>query len=50
MNKTERIKFLEEQLFEAKRALFTATSIKRVKFIQNKIRYLNEKLRELTEG
>jgi len=37
-------RFFEEQLFEAKQALFAATTIKQAKFLQNKIKYLNQKV------
>jgi hypothetical protein len=37
--------FIEEQLFEAKQALFTETNVKRIKFLQSKINYLKQKLR-----
>jgi len=50
MNHRERIqqsRFFEEQLFEAKNALFAATSVKQIKFLQNKINYLKEKVKEL---
>ena len=36
----------EEQLFEAKQALFHAKSVKQIKFLQNKINYLKQKVRE----
>lgn len=50
MNHRERIeqaRFFEEQLFEAKNALFAATKVKQIKFLQNKIKYLKEKVKEL---
>lgn len=37
---------LMEQLFEAKEALFSSRSIKEVKFWQQKINYLRQKLKE----
>ena len=36
--------FYEQQLFEAKNALFSATSVREVKFLQNKIRYLEQRM------
>lgn len=50
MNSRERIeqtRFFEEQLYEAKNALFAATTVKQVKFLQNKIKYLKEKVKEM---
>jgi len=44
---TEQIRFIEEQLFEAKQALFSETSVRRIKFLQNKIGYLKKMQREL---
>ncbi len=38
--------FFEEQLYETKQALFAATSVKQVKFLQNKIKYLRQKMQE----
>jgi len=38
-------RFFEEQLFEAKQALFSATTIRQVKFLQERIKYLNEKVK-----
>ena len=42
--------FLEEQLYEAKQALFAATSIKHIKFLQSKIKYLIAKVEEQNGG
>lgn len=36
----------EQQLHEAQNALFVAQSIKQVKFLQAKIKYLKEKMKE----
>jgi hypothetical protein len=44
------VKFFEEQLFETKQALFAATTIKEAKFLQSKIKYLDQKMRELQRG
>jgi hypothetical protein len=38
--------FFEEQLFEAKQALFSATTVREIKFLQSKIKYLRERVRE----
>jgi hypothetical protein len=43
----EDLKFWEEQLYEAKQALFAARTIKQVKFLQNKIKFLSEKVKEI---
>jgi hypothetical protein len=43
----EQVRFIEEQLFEARHALFAETSVKRIKFLQNKIGYLNKMHKEL---
>jgi hypothetical protein len=38
--------FFEEQLYETQQALFAATSVKQVKFLQSKIKYLKQKVKE----
>jgi hypothetical protein len=38
--------FIEEELFRTQRALFDAKSVKEIKFLQNKINYLTEKIRK----
>jgi hypothetical protein len=43
----EQARFFEEQLFEARNALFVANSVKRIKFLQNRIRFLQGKLTEI---
>jgi hypothetical protein len=43
----EQIRLIEEQLFEAKKALFNETSVKRIKFLQSKIDYLKKMQKEL---
>lgn len=45
--KSERARFFEEQLFDARHALFAANTVKRIKFLQNKIKYLKTKVKEL---
>ena len=47
MRKEEELKFFEEQLYEAKQALFAARTIRQARFLQNRIKYLTEKLREI---
>lgn len=42
----EELKFYEEQLYEAKRALFEARTIKQAKFLQNRIKFLTEMVKE----
>jgi hypothetical protein len=46
-NGIEQERFIEEQLFDAKQALFAATTVREVKFIQNKIEYLREQAKKL---
>jgi hypothetical protein len=41
---------LEEELFEAKQALFMARSVKELKFLQSKIDYLTRRLREVNSA
>ena len=41
-----RQQFFEEQLFEAKQALFAARSVREMKFIQEKIAYLKKRMKE----
>jgi len=50
MNHQDRIvqtRFFEEQLFETKQALFSATTVREARFLQNKIKYLKERVKEL---
>ncbi|MEM5879120.1 MAG: hypothetical protein QXU74_01340 [Candidatus Aenigmatarchaeota archaeon] len=42
----EELKFFEEQLYEAKQALFAARTIKQARFLQNRIKYLTEMVKE----
>ncbi len=42
--------FFEEQLFETKQQLFQATSIKQAKFLQQKIKYLSDRVKENGKG
>jgi hypothetical protein len=39
--------FFQEQLFEAKSALFAASTLKQVRFLQNKIKYLEQKVNDV---
>lgn len=41
----EQTRFFEEQLFEAQRALFAANSVREAKFLQSKIKFLKEKMK-----
>lgn len=39
--------FFEEQLFETKQALFSATTVREIKFLQNKITYLQSQMLDM---
>jgi len=39
--------FLEEQFFAAKHALFAATTVREIRFLQNKINYLRQQMTNL---
>jgi len=39
--------FFEEQLFEAKQSLFCATTVREIKFLQNKIGYLQSQMLDM---
>jgi len=41
-----RQQFFEEQLFEAKQALFAARTVREMKFIQERIIYLKKRMKE----
>jgi hypothetical protein len=43
----EDVSFFEEQLFEARQALFEAKTVREIKFLQTKINYLSQKVSEL---
>jgi hypothetical protein len=43
----EQARFFEEQLFEAKQALFFVKTVREAKFLQSKITYLSQKVKEL---
>lgn len=45
-NRELEVQMFEEQLFQAKQALFRARSVREVRFLQNKINYLMKKLKE----
>jgi len=42
----DEMQFFEEQLFEAKQALFAATTVREIKFLQSKIGYLQNEIVE----
>ena len=42
-----RLRFYQEQLFEAKNKLFNAKNVKQVKFLQDRIQFLATKIDEL---
>jgi len=44
--KNARQEFFEQQLFETKNALFSATNVKQIKFLQNKIKYIEQRMNE----
>jgi hypothetical protein len=46
-NNFEEVRFIEEQLFDTKQALFSETSVRRIRFLQSKINYLKEKAKQL---
>jgi hypothetical protein len=39
-----RREFYEQQLFEAKSALFSASTVREIKFLQNKIKFLEQRM------
>lgn len=39
--------FIEEELFQTKKALFAAKSVKELKFLQNKLNYLMKRIKEI---
>lgn len=47
MSKKEELKFLQQQLWEAKQALAYAKTVRQLKFLENKIKYLTERVKEL---
>jgi hypothetical protein len=46
----EHFDFLQEQLADAQRALFYATTVREVKFLQNKINYLKKRMKMIKKG
>jgi len=46
--KDARQEFYEQQLFEAKNALFSATNVRQIKFLQNKIKYIRGRMSQKT--
>jgi hypothetical protein len=45
-----RLRFYQEELFEAKNKLFKAKSVKQVKFLQDRINFLLSKIEEIENG
>ena len=45
--KHQLLRFYREQLFEAKNKLFEARSVRQVKFLQNRIDFLEKKIKEI---
>jgi hypothetical protein len=43
----EQVRFIEEQLFETKQALFAATTVRQIKFLQSKLNYLKQQAKKL---
>ena len=42
-----RLRFYQEELFDTKNKLFRAKSVKQLKFLQNRIVFLQEKIEEI---
>jgi len=42
-----KLRFYQEQLFEAKNKLFNAKNVKQVKFLQDRINFLTNKINEI---
>jgi len=45
----EQVRFIEEQLFETKQAMFAATTVRQIKFLQSKLDYLKQQAKKLEE-
>lgn len=45
-----RLRFYREELFTAKNQLFKAKTIKQVKFLQDRINFLQERIEEIENG
>jgi len=45
-----KLRFYQEELFETKNKLFTCKSIKQVKFLQNRIGFLQRKIEEIQDN
>jgi len=45
----EEVRFIQEQLFETKQALFAATTVRQIKFLQSKLNYLRQQAKKLEE-
>ena len=44
--KIDNPQMFEEQLFEAKNMLFAASNVKQIRFLQSKIKYLEQRVKE----
>jgi len=44
--KNESVQMFEEQLFEARNMLFSASNVKQIRFLQSKIKYLEQRVKE----
>jgi hypothetical protein len=44
---SDQVRFFEEQLYDAKQALFAAKTVREIKFIQSKIKYLAQQVSAL---
>jgi len=45
-----RLRFYQDELFDTKGKLFKAKSIKQVRFLQNRINFLRDKIDEIENG
>jgi hypothetical protein len=43
----QRLRFYQEELFDAKNRLFRAKSVKQVRFLENRITFLQDRINEL---
>jgi hypothetical protein len=43
----EEMNFFEDELYEAQRNLFSARSVKQIRFLQNRIDFLRQRVREV---
>lgn len=49
-NYTRQLRFYQEELFDAKNKLFRAKNLKQVRFLQNRIGFLQEKISEIEDN